>query len=243
MQTLGSYNLLFGTNTTERMRIRADGIVFFKGAGTTNVTDGLAIDSDNTNSWIFAAGGATSKNLIFQTNGTGSGEKMRITSAGVVEVGGWGSGTDQVLKIKGNSAGQVGFFNHNGQLYLPFLDSGTGTALVLTSGGFINKLTSSIRYKKDVQPIDIGLDFILSLNPVSYNLKNGDTPQVGFIAEDFPDDRLVAMSMIDREDESKGYQRESVNYAQIVAPLVKAIQEQTQIIKELEARIKQLENK
>ena len=33
------------------------------------------------------------------------------------------------------------------------------------------------------------------------------------------------MSKIDIEDESKGYQVESVNYAQIVAPLVKALQE------------------
>jgi hypothetical protein len=45
------------------------------------------------------------------------------------------------------------------------------------------------------------------------------------------------MSMIDSADESKGYQRESVNYAQIVAPLVKAIQEQQAQIEELKAMI------
>jgi hypothetical protein len=195
---------------------------------------------------VYTSGSLVSSGRILQDNsggmrfytGTSSDtERMRITSGGVVEVGGWGTGTDQVLKIKGNAGSQVGFFNHNGQMYFPFLDSGTGTALVLTSGGLINKLTSSIRYKKDVQPIDIGLDFILSLNPVSYNLINGDEPQVGFIAEDFPDDRLVALSLIDNADESKGYQKESVNYAQIVAPLVKAIQEQQAQIEELKQLI------
>ena len=181
-------------------------------------------------------------NIYFSNAAAGTGanptvtERMRITSTGPVDIGGWGTGTDISLRIKGNSNGQVGFFNHNGQLYMPYLDASTGTDLVLTSGGFINKKSSSIRYKKDIQPIDIGLDFILSLNPVSYNLKDNNAPQVGFIAEDFPEDRLVSLSMIDIQDETKGYKKESVNYAQIVAPLVKAIQE-------LQAQITELKNK
>ena len=186
------------------------------------------------------SGGSYSGCLIFSTSANASTtapvERMRITSAGPVDIGGWGTGTDISLRIKGNSNGQVGFFNHNGQLYMPYLDTSTGTDLVLTSGGYINKKSSSIRYKKNVQPIDIGLNFILSLNPVSYNLKDNNAPQVGFIAEDFPEDRLVSLSMIDIQDETKGYQKESVNYAQIVAPLVKAIQELQAQINELKER-------
>ena len=106
----------------------------------------------------------------------------------------------------------------------------TGTALVLDSSGYIKTLSSSLRYKKDVEPIDIGLDFVLQLNPVKYNLKEGNIAQVGFIAEDFPEKRLVSNSMVDDQDESKGLQVEGVNYAQIVAPLVKAIQEQQALI-------------
>ena len=186
------------------------------------------------------SGGSYSGCLIFSTSANASTtapvERMRITSAGPVDIGGWGTGTDISLRIKGNSNGQVGFFNHNGQLYMPYLDTSTGTDLVLTSGGYINKKSSSIRYKKNVQPIDIGLNFILSLNPVSYNLKDNNAPQVGFIAEDFPEDRLISLSMIDIQDETKGYQKESVNYAQIVAPLVKAIQELQAQINELKER-------
>jgi len=163
-------------------------------------------------------------------------ERMRITDGGTVQVGGWGTGADVCLRINGNSNGQVAFFNHNGQLYIPFLDAGVGTTLVLTSGGFINKLSSSRRYKKDIEPIDIGLDFIMSLNPIKFNVKSDGLAQVGFVAEEFPDERLVSFSQVDIKDASKGLQRESINYAQIVAPLVKAIQELKAELDELKSK-------
>ena len=112
---------------------------------------------------------------------------------------------------------------------------------MLFRSNYLVKSSSSIRYKKDVEPIDIGLNFILGLNPVKYKLKEDDIPQVGFIAEDFPDERLVSESMIDPQDKTKGFQREGVLYAQIVAPLVKAIQEQQSIIQSLTDRISALE--
>ena len=136
------------------------------------------------------------------------------------------------------------------QVYAGGITATTGTALVLDSSGYIKTLSSSLRYKKDVEPIDIGLDFVLQLNPVKYNLKEGNIAQVGFIAEDFPEKRLVSNSMVDDQDESKGLQVEGVNYAQIVAPLVKAIQEQqatitaqAETINALTARVVALESK
>jgi hypothetical protein len=191
--------------------------------------------------------------ITFYPNGqatTLGGEAMRITSERNVWIGGTGYSSIR-LSTRGentssthwafmaddvNGANMFGIRNDQ-QVYAFGISSGTGTALVLTSGGYIVKSSSSIRYKKDVQPIDIGLDFILGLNPVSYILKDGNVPQVGFIAEDFPEDRLVSTSMVDAQDESKGYQKEGVNYAQIVAPLVKAIQEQQAQIEELKALI------
>ena len=130
---------------------------------------------------------------------------------------------------------------NDGFLFAGSLPSSTGTALVLNANGYIYKLTSSLRYKKDVAPIDIGLNFILGLNPVSFKLKETDEAQVGFVAEDFPDQRLVSFSQIDKQDASKGLQPESINYSQITAPLVKAIQEQQAIIESLTTRITALE--
>jgi hypothetical protein len=186
-----------------------------------------------------SSGTGTPGAIIFRTGN--SVERMQITPGGTAQVGGWGTGTDVSLRINGNSNGQVAFFNHNGQLYVPFLDTSTGTDLVLTSGGYINKKSSSIRYKENIESIDIGLDFIMSLNPVKFDMKSDGLAQVGFIAEEFPDERLVSFSQIDIEDASKGLQRESINYAQITAPLVKAIQEQQSQIEILKSKIEILE--
>ena len=94
--------------------------------------------------------------------------------------------------------------------------------------------------KKNIEPIDIGLDFILSLEPVKYDLKQNDLSQVGFIAEDMPDERLQVIQPNDNNDLSKGYSPQSVNYKQITAPLVKAIQEQQAQIELLKQEVELL---
>lgn len=126
------------------------------------------------------------------------------------------------------------------QLTAPAIGTNTGTALVLDASGYIKKQSSSLRYKKDVAPIDIGLNFIKGLTPVKYRLKDGDVDQVGFIAEDFPDERLVGKSPVDPDDLTKGLQVESVNYAQLVAPLTRAVQELSQQVEALEAKVSSL---
>ena len=190
-------------------------------------------------------------NWIIYTGTSSEAERMRITSGGNVTIGYETGYTNVRLNTRGanTSSSDWAFFAENSsggtiigarndsQVYAGGIGSTTGTTLVLDSSGYIKQSSSSIRYKKDIKPIDIGLNFILKLNPVSYLLKEGDIPQVGFIAEDFPDERLVSMSMVKPMDESAGYQKEGVNYAQIVAPLVKAIQEQQAQIEELKAKL------
>jgi len=160
------------------------------------------------------------------------------------------SSSNPDIVFSNNAGTSLATITDSGEIRAQLIGSTTGTALILDSNGYIKKSSSSIRYKKDVEPIDIGLDFILGLEPVKFNLKEGDIPQVGFIAENFPDLRLVSESYIDPSDETKGLQKESVNYAQIVAPLVKAIQElkvindtQAETINALTARIVALEAK
>lgn len=95
-------------------------------------------------------------------------------------------------------------------------------------------LVSSIRYKQKVVDLGEGLDAVMKLRPVSYEYKTGFMPkdmdpgrQVGFIAEEVQkvDPRLTPL---DKEGKPR-----SVEYAQMSALLVRAIQDQQQEIWEL----------
>jgi len=215
----------------------------FYGTATGSMTSAQLSTSLTDETGSGSAVFATSPTLVTPNIGVATGTSLSLsstlTATGITTVGGYGSGAQVSLSIRGNSNAQVGSFDHDGQIKFPFLNSGTGTGLVVDASGFIIKNTSSIRYKKNIKPIDIGLDFILSLKPVKYDTKNDNTAQVGFIAEDFPDERLVGFAY----DSNKKLIRESINYSQITAPLVKAMQEQQAIIEQLKARIEALETK
>ena len=106
---------------------------------------------------------------------------------------------------------------------------------------------SDRRRKKDIKTLDadLGLDFIEKLKPVSYRFNNGDeTERYGFIAQDL-EQALPAslhdtiersepergLALIERQnDEDRTYR---VSYGELLAPIVKSIQQQQQEITEL----------
>jgi hypothetical protein len=96
--------------------------------------------------------------------------------------------------------------------------------------------------KNSIEPINYGLNSINQLKPVSYlwndvNRKLDSTiPDIGFIAQD-------VMDVIPEAVRSNGDGDLQLNYKAITATLVKAIQEQQALIKALEQRIINLENK
>ena len=94
--------------------------------------------------------------------------------------------------------------------------------------------TSDARLKKDIEPT-FGLEFINKLNPISYKWK--DRPEKrhhGLIAQEIRD-------ILDREEEFAGYDYDeavdeyNLGYTEFIAPLIKAVQE-------LSARVEELEN-
>lgn len=91
------------------------------------------------------------------------------------------------------------------------------------------------RRKKDVEDLDLGLSFINTLYPVSYRYNNGDdTLRYGFIAQDMekalPDKvkplvnkNTDGLALLTREETGEKTYR--VNLGEMIAPLVKAVQE------------------
>ena len=105
--------------------------------------------------------------------------------------------------------------------------------------------TSDKRWKSDIQNSSLGLNFISKLRPVSYYRNNDESKKIeyGFIAQELEaalDNEGAKNNGIISIDDQGMY---GVRYNDLIAPMVKAIQEQQEIIETLEERIVQLENK
>jgi hypothetical protein len=110
------------------------------------------------------------------------------------------------------------------------------------ANGVLQAATSDMNLKNTIENSPFGLNEILLLNPVTFlyndiNRKlDSDVKEVGFIAQDVFDIIPNAVS-------STGTGDLQLDYRAITATLTKAIQEQQSLIKALEQRIINLENK
>jgi hypothetical protein len=108
--------------------------------------------------------------------------------------------------------------------------SGARWSAVWSATGTIQ--TSDRRDKTDILPTDLGLDFILALNPVRFRWRDGDArTHYGLIAQEVAE----AAGTVDFGGHVPG-DREGLRYDQFVAPLAAAVQT-------LAARIAVLEEK
>jgi hypothetical protein len=97
---------------------------------------------------------------------------------------------------------------------------------------------SDMRLKHDIADSDLGLDFIMGLRPVSYHMINGDNgaENFGFIAQEVEKllERRETNMLIIQNDKRGSYM---LRYADFLAPIVKAIQEQQKKIDQRAALI------
>ena len=97
--------------------------------------------------------------------------------------------------------------------------------------------------KKNIEISPLGLGFIESLKPVKYDFKDDNTTHYGLIAQE------VSQSLAEfavHTDDFGGYNGNegylSLKYEEFISPMIKAIQDQQQIIKDLQSRIETLES-
>jgi hypothetical protein len=108
--------------------------------------------------------------------------------------------------------------------------------LNITSTGVLTTASSDEKYKYNILPINYGLNTILQLNPVNFQWIKGEEKDLGFIAQDVAE---IIPEAVDTNWNSDLLMR----YESIIPILTKAIQEQQALIKALEQRIINLENK
>ncbi len=140
-----------------------------------------------------------------------------------------------------NRTGGGGILNVLGTIYLYETSAGAGNSTLKysTSTGAVTYDTSARAYKKDIEDLNYGLSEILQMSPKKYKYKSDNAEDIGFIADEMyeivPEIVALANNEIMNSDFEEG-EPISINYDRFAPIFVNAI-------KELEARIKQLESK
>jgi hypothetical protein len=133
---------------------------------------------------------------------------------------GWDGG--QLTTIHNNRTSLQ--WDYNGYVYLPYTYSATVGAtnrdLYIDNTGKLGYVSSSVRYKKSITNME-NVNWIYSLRPVNYCYKNdsSERKQYGLIAEEVEKTNPLFVSY--NEDGTV----ETVQYSQLITPMLKAIQE------------------
>ena len=150
--------------------------------------------------------------------------------------------TDTRITIDGSNIG-INTQSPNTALHVVgngrFTGVGAGTFsnnLNITSDGTLTTATSDIKFKYNIRPLNYGLETLLQLKPVNFQWIEGEEEDLGFIAQDVAE---IIPEAVNTNWNSDLLMR----YESIIPILTKAIQEQQALIKALEQRIINLENK
>ena len=205
--------------------------------GVENRNPSFSFSTDNTDGDFYnlcqigaiadlASGNNIAGNLIFTVKPSGSTitERMRINSNGELTIG-YDATDNGAYKLQVNSQ----IFATNATI-----------------------ATSDIRFKENIQLLDKGLEIINKLKPVKFNFITttennfSEFDEIGFIAQDVEgalSTELFAKAVVKKLDEDKDDSALGLMTEKLIPILVKAIQEQQALIKALEQRIINLENK
>jgi len=199
------------TNLSEKMRITDAGAIHCLGS-TDFDRAGLIENSASTFNFHASSSSSYDKPISFYKGNQGNDLILTL-------------GTDLIATFVGQITCGSDIIN-NGNLY----SSGTsGTHYCGLSNqrwhtvyGVNSNFSSDQTLKKNIATSDLGIDFIKSLNPVKFNWKKSfgdDTKQhYGFLAQEIKETPLE--DSVDGEEGEMG-----MNYNELIAPMVKAIQE------------------
>jgi hypothetical protein len=249
MTTGGSGNLVFGTGAgNERMRITSGGnvtisrpssgatLLQLQGTDAYGDTSTLQLCSGRAyirSTILVSANGDT--DITFGTQNGGSvAERVKITSAGQLQITQSGNGYPDGLRLTNtNAAYWILVAGGDNNLYLGYNASDRGQ--FNNSTGAYTAL-SDINKKKDFEESTTGLDAILGLKPTLYRMKDDEEAiekHLGFIAQEVRE--FIPQAYTESLNGDNTFI--GLDYQAITATLVKAIQEQQQQIQELKSLI------
>ena len=253
-------NFVFENNGAERMRITSAGNV---GIGTSSPSSLLQLagggtgtrgamrfsDAGLTQYWEIGRDNSVSGDFTFNSNAT---EKMRITSAGTLQVKAIANTTIGGINTN-NTNGDYGYYSEMGgntsntsSFHFVGAISGVGNKIQICGNGNLQNTNNSYgaisdaKLKENITDATPKLESLLKVRIRNYNLIGDDNKQIGVIAQELEE---VFPSMIDKSNDfdkdgnDLGTTTKSVKYSVFVPMLIKAIQEQQIQIQNLQEQI------
>lgn len=182
----------------------------------------------------YSIGSSSAAGLFFPNSATlavttNSAERLRVDSVGNVGIG--VTGPTSKLQVAGNITPDITASKNIGSTSLRWNNIYLSNA---------PDVSSDARLKKNVKDSDLGLDFINSLRPVSWTWKDekqGAIEHYGVIAQEAE----LAIAKVKGEasdvivthnEDSDSY---SVRYTELIAPLIKAVQELNRDLQDIKA--------
>jgi hypothetical protein len=246
-----------GTYTQDNSNLFWDNTNKTLGIGTTSSIYKLIIKGGNGNQLFLDNGGENFTQVDFAQNGIGKSflaVDHRNDFKGFV-FGNQLSQTDyRKIIFRPDGSNNAVIINNDEMLVGYTVDQGT-YKLQVNSQIFATNATiatSDIRFKENIKPLDKGLEIINKLKPVKFNFITttennfSEFDEIGFIAQDVEgalSTELCAKAVVKKLNEDKDDSALGLMTEKLIPILVKAIQEQQALIKALEQRIINLENK
>ena len=228
---------LYGTLQKENDDLRIistvqDGDIIFRGNDGGSYVNALTLDMSE-------AGAATFNNGVTATyNGTYQGT---IATSAQFGTNGWINSTDGANRFYFTASSGATYLKINSQIYFQDASTGSNRLSVDGSGNLVvaSNITaygspSDIKLKEDIEVIDNAVDKVKQLKGITYTLKSDGNRLTGLVAQDL--EKVLPEAVYTAKDIETKDEHLAIRYGNTVGLLVEAI-------KELEARVKELEDK
>ena len=235
---LQSYDAGTGQNTAVGVSALSHNQPTSASNGSQNTAVGAISLTANTTGFQNTALGTLAGSQYVQSTGYGGASitYAPITTGSNNTFLGWGTGATSASVVNCTAVGIDAYCDADNQVRL-------GNASVTSIGGAVAwSAVSDARAKSNIQDLSLGLDFVLGLRPVAYTLKRGNgRTDMGFLAQDVEallGDGYNVVGVGGDPDRTR-----TLRYTDLIAPLVKAIQEQQAMLDARNARVEELERR
>ena len=229
----GAGALQYNTTGNNNTANGASALVFNTTGNLNTATGAAALEKNTTGSYNTATGPFALYNNIRGNNNTANGYRALQNSTGDSNIAlGFQAGLNITLGGSNIDIGNKGVAGEAGTIRIGTAGTQTnayvagisgvtvagGVGVIVDASGHLGTITSSVRFKEEIQPMEKTSEAILALNPVTFRYKHDVDPhriqQFGLVAEEV---EKVNPDLVARDEQGKAY---TVRYEAVNAMLL-----------------------